>query len=196
MFGMETDNEAQRVDILFREKEILRVLLLYHDKNFVRGGRDVNLLQFCKEELDGLVFENSVFESLKNEIFKVYESGSPLKIDHFLNHKDEAISHLVNELLNISHELRPSWGKHLSFKMDFNTKLRSAIQSMLFFYKFKKLNKLIVQTQLKIGEVVGNEELTHKWLNIYLNLVQARNKVASEIGFSGAVIEALNPNDQ
>lgn len=191
----------EKLDLVFQEKELLRILLSYFGQSFVEEqegplededgnplmGEEVELVSFFKIELESLNFENQVFDQLKEELFTIHAEEREFNINTYLNHSDPAICALVAELLSIQHEISPNWRKHGAFVLDFDADLGLAVKSAMYHYKYKKVNKLIEEAQEKIKAAETNEEEVDKWLSIYLHLMQMRRSIGDKLGTAGAI---------
>ena len=191
----------EKLDLVYQEKELLRILLNYFGQSFVEEeegpledaegnpimGEEVELVEFFQVELEALNFENQVFDQLKEELFRIYANEEAFDINIYLNHADPAICALVAELLSMQHEISPNWRKHGAFVLDFDADLGLAVKSAMYHYKYKKVNKLIGEAQEKIKVAESNEEEVDKWLSIYLHLTQMRRSLGDKLGTAGAI---------
>ncbi len=200
----------EKLDLANQEKELLRILVNYHDQSFIEGsgptinllpegstpipseekdeGDKVFLIDFFQVELEGLEFENQVFDQLKNEIIDKYAEEETLNIHHYLQHSDPAIRNLVSGLLTPTHEISPNWKKHDALVWDLDADLERSVKNAMYHYKYKKVQLLIIETQRALKSVPeGQEEKENELLEIYMHLLQLKKNIGKKLGASGAL---------
>lgn len=194
----------EQLELASQEKELLRVLLNHFDKTFeevdalngpledAQGNptelEETALVEFFEVELEGLQFENQVFEQLKNELFARFQEGQSLNIHRYLNHEDVAISRLVAELLTFPYEISPHWRRHGAFVLDLDENLERTVKSAMYHYKNKKLQRLIREAQDRIRELSAHDspELD-TFLQAYQNLLNMAKTLNKKLGLEGAI---------
>ena len=190
-----------KLELANQEKELLRILINHFDKRFkdANGGpledkdgnpieyEEIDLLEFYIVELEGLTFENQVYDQLKEELFEKYAHNEQLNLHYYLNHEDSAISRLVSDLLTFTYEISPHWRRHGAFVLDLDENIERVVKGAMFHYKSKKVHKLISEAQQKIQEA-DNPEASDQYLEMYLHLLEMRKKISQQLGTEGAII--------
>ncbi|MEM9937137.1 MAG: DNA primase, partial [Bacteroidota bacterium] len=196
----------EKLELASQEKELLRILVNYHDQSFGEGegailktstGEEVGgneeaeripMVDFFKVELQGLAFENQVFEQLKNEIFDLYTRSEKLNIHHYLNHPDKAIGRLVSDLLSDTYEMSPNWKKYDALVSDMDANLERTVKDAMYHYKYRKIDRLITENRMRLqkAEEEKSEEMD-LLLETYMHLVGMKRAIGQRIGTEGAV---------
>lgn len=174
----------ETLELARQEKELLRVLINHHDKNFElkEAGEieQVQLVDFFMDELEGLDFENTVYERLKQEVFEAYREGKPFKVRHYLSHEDDAITHLVTDLLTIEHTPSELWKSRGVNVPPLDANLSLAVQSAMYHYQRRKVKKLLEELREKMKEMTDENEDEFFEMLLYLN--NLRKEVTEKLG--------------
>jgi DNA primase len=146
----------------FQEQEIVRLMLLFSDKEIALGTTEEDMQQvpvksFMKAELeqDGFKFENELFANIF-AAFDVTEMDNQSNLNFFLNHENPEIRNKVGELITERHELSAGWQAHgiLVPEKDFDVK-RSVVDS-IYHLKKKCILKMIVDKDFEIKTAFEN----------------------------------------
>ncbi len=174
----------ETLELARQEKELLRVLINHHDKNFdlKEAGEieQVQLVDFFMDELEGLDFENTVYERLKQEVFEAYREGKSFKVRHYLSHEDDAITHLVTDLLTIEHTPSELWKSRGVNVPPLDANLSLAVQSAMYHYQRRKVKKLLEELREKMKEMTDENEDEFFEMLLYLN--NLRKEVTEKLG--------------
>ena len=189
----------ERLDLATQEKELLRILLNHHDKFFkvkteIEGQiepleEEVPVTLFFISELEGMNFDNPLYEAIKEEIFTKYKENHPFNINLFINFSEPQISNLVTELLTHTHVLSENWLKYDMLTPGLDNDLRLAVQDSIVYYKYYKILKLLqeVKESLKTASADIEDELFETFA--YLT------KIKNEIEAQKEIVGAIKPDD-
>ncbi|MDX2248949.1 MAG: DNA primase [Bacteroidia bacterium] len=192
----------EQLPLASQEKELLRVIVNYHDKNFstYEGARETPdgtpieieefpLLAYLMAELEGLTFENQTYEDLKNQMFSEYTTLGSVNIQRYLNHDDDALRKTVSDLMISPYEISPGWKKHGAFVIDLDDDIRRTVESSVYHYKSRKVEHLLTECkdQLKAAEAEGNAAESDRLLEFYMYLLDMRKTIHKKLGTEGAI---------
>ncbi|MEM7656342.1 MAG: toprim domain-containing protein, partial [Bacteroidota bacterium] len=194
----------EQLELVRQERELLRVMVNYHEKTLNDAPADapleddqgepityeqIPLMEIFQAELEGLTFENQVFEQLKQEIFTAFDETGKVDINRWLNHEQDDLRRLVSELLISPHEISPNWRRHGAYVLDLDSNLRKTVEGPLFHYQHRKVEQLLQQCQdeLKAAQLAENEEKEEELMESYLYLIRMRQQIHQKIGTEGAV---------
>ncbi len=119
--------EVDPLDISEHEKQVVRLLLLYGNRqitipeiiedefgNEVEEEREEYVARFILQNLesDGIRFENAVYNRFVDEINRLAESGQIPDEQFFVNHPDEKLSAEAISLMATPYELSDNWEKN------------------------------------------------------------------------------------
>ncbi|GAB4403735.1 MAG: DNA primase [Bacteroidia bacterium] len=187
-----------------QEREILRVLLNYHDKtlddappNAPHEDADGNpivypqipLLPLFEEELEGLAFDHPDHERLRQHIFTTYQQQGRVDVQALLDHPDLLLRKLVADLLMPAHDISPNWRKHGAYVTDLDADLMRAAEEPLYHYKSRKLDQLLLQCreQIKAAQAAGDEAALDRLLDSNVYLTRMRRELHQRLGLEGAI---------
>lgn len=194
----------KQLKLAHQERELLRVLINYPDKSIPDMAEDdsledeegnpieyeqIPLIEIFLVELEGLVFENQIYEQLKQEIFQEFEEKGSVDINRWLNHEKDDLRKIVSELMISTHEISPNWRKHGAFVLDLDENIRRTVEGPLFHYKNRKVEQLLSECQasLKAAQEAEKFEEVEELLESYVYLTNLRKKIFEKIGTEGAV---------
>jgi DNA primase len=190
----------EQLELVQQEKELLRVILSHHDKQFAAetgpsedaAGQPIryperSLMEFMMTELEGLVFENQVFEQLKNELFAEYAAHQSLRVAPYLSHADAGLSNLVAGLLTTP-DISPLW-KKMREAVDYDGDLRRVVMGAVFHYKARKVEVLLRDCRAKLQAASAAKDGAEEdlWLETFQYLMQLRRELHQKLGVEGAV---------
>ncbi|RMG27289.1 MAG: DNA primase [Bacteroidetes bacterium] len=192
----------EQMELASQEKELIRVLANYPDQSFVEGGKPledeagnpieqelVPLIEFFMVELEGLQMENQLYEQLKQAIFEDYQQQGYVRVNKYLEHPNQDIRKIVAELLIPVHEISPNWRQHGAFDLDLDGDLERSVKSPMYHYKFRKVEKLLMENQQQLKEAEKNGDLSaaDELFSIYVHLKQIHKQIGDKLGTQGAI---------
>ena len=192
-----------RLSLDHQEREILRVLVNYHDQEIADAEygapvedaegnpityEQIPLVEFFLDELEELPFENPQYEQLKQALFQAYEAGG-IQIPHFLHHDQAAIRRLVSDLLLPQHEISPNWRKHGAYVLDLDANLKRTVEAPLMHYKSRKIDALLQQCrdEIKAAQASQDHEALDRLLETNMYLTRMRREIHAKLGTEGAI---------
>jgi DNA primase len=177
----------ETLELVKQEQELLRILLNYHDKSFnliedddLEEVESMRLIDFFMDELEGLPFENTVYEMLKEEIFEVYRKGKTVQLHQYLSHPDPEITSLTAELLSIAEAPSENWRKRGVMVPPIDHDLARTVRSAMYHYQRRKVGKLL--DELKDKMKVMKEEEENELFEMFIYLTNMRKEVAEKLG--------------
>ncbi len=188
-----TNQELKKRDAEFQERDIIRILMLYSEKNIhfdvwdeaeekVIDQEEVNVVDFIVTEIleDEITFQNDLFRLVFEEFASMLEEEKIPTEQHFINHPNPEVSLLAVNFFAQPHIVSERWKEHNVVTLLEEDKLKQSILSSLNVLKLRKLEEMINQTrdQLKNAEEDQLMELMEK-LNRQLAV---RKLLAKEIG--------------
>ena len=93
---------------LVSEKEILRILLEYGDREI---SENVRTAEYIVNELEDISMEDAMHQKVYDEIAEQIRNGSEFSSRQLLSHEDEAIVQFVIDITSSPHELSDNWFK-------------------------------------------------------------------------------------
>lgn len=189
----------ERLDTAAQEKELLRILLNHHDRFFKvileseeaaePVTEEVPVTLFFISELEGMPFDNPLYEIIKEEIFQHYSSGIPFNINRFINQSEAQISNLISELLTHTHALSENWLKYDMLTPSLDHDLQVAVQDSVLYYKYSRILKLLQETKEKLKTAPLEEQDSLFESFVYLT------KIKNEIETQKEIVGAVKPDD-
>jgi len=152
----------------FQERDIIRLLLLYGDKEIIfeeinedkqKIDVPVKVANFIVKDIksDEIYFQNATYQLIFNEYESAIEKDFIPDEQYFINHADEKISQLTIELISTPYELSPNWLKKRIFVKTEKDRLKLLVVSSVLSFKAKKVDKMIIDNQKEIQKA-GNDE--------------------------------------
>lgn len=181
----------ERLDLAAQEKELLRVLVNHYDKTCekivmgVEEKQQIALISFYKESLSGLLFENPLYESIKNDIFERSETTTGFNLNHYINQSDAQVCNLISELLTPTHSLSEHWKDYDMMTPSMDENLTLAMEDAVLYYKYNKVDKLIRETKEKL-KISQDAEEEHQLLEMFLYLRQMQSEIEKLKAIEGA----------
>lgn len=186
----------EQLELANQERELLRILINHFDKSFVEEEVDpdseeeveeIPLVEFFMIELEGLNFENQIYEQLKAEMFDAFDAGQALSLHQYLNHPDPAICKLVTDLLTLP-EISPNWRKYDHHVLDMDERIGMAVKGAMYHYKFKKVSKMEIEARQQLRDAANLDEAEgDRLFDVYRHLMTLRIAIGQKIGSAGAI---------
>lgn len=188
-----TDQGLKKRDAEFQERDIIRILMLYSQKEIefnvwdeaeeeVIDKETVNVVDFVITEIveNEITFENELFKLIFDEFSKMLAEEKIPTEQHFINHHNPEVSSLAVNFFAQPYIISEGWKVHNVVTVMEEDKLKQCVLSSLNILKLRKLEKMINDTR----ELMKNAEedqllpLMEK-LNRQLSI---RRLLAKEIG--------------
>ena len=185
----------EQLELANQERELLRILVNHHDKQFVEEEmegeaaetqEEIPLMEFFMVELEGLQFENQVYERLKAEMFEAFDEGRAFNLNQYLNHEDPAICRLVTDLMTLP-EISPNWRKHDHQVLDMDERIGRTVKGAMYHYKFKKVSKMEQEVRQQLREAGSDETESDRLFELYRHLMALRIAIGKKFGSAGAI---------
>ena len=204
----QTNNQPAQIPIdtdIFehQEKEIIRLLLLYGDREIVFQMEDpeddreskrlidmkykvadyitANLNDDLNAEGLPLIFNNPVFNQIFNEFLAFAQNPAVLNNSYFVNHHDEKIRNTAIDILTTPYTLSKNW--QLLHKIEViqeSDKLRETIKKSVLSIKLKRVDSNIAHIFDKLKLSANSEDVDNCMKRLY-ELKNIRNNIASEL---------------
>ncbi len=191
--GQPADVEAVSVKIdstgmiQFQERETIRLLLNYADKNLTATDEQEvqSLGQFMLHELEDVEFTNPVLKS----IFMDFKNGLNENIihttDYFLQHGTDAVRRMVAELSTHRYDTSTHWGDkfHIYIPKE-NELLDKMAYTNVLRLKFRIVQKMMEDNLQELKRVEGQGDLDklEECLTMQVGLKQAERDLAGILG--------------
>jgi DNA primase len=141
------------------ERDIVRLLLNYGDKDVIKVTNDKNreeIISVAKYivneiESDELEFNDPVLKRIFNEIHQIISDGKQIDEKHFLFHPDNSIAGISVDLLATTYQLSKIWEKHETYVETEDMKLQEIVTETVNAFKNRKVVSLIKETQQQLS---------------------------------------------
>ena len=120
------------------EKEIIRLLLNYGNKNMKEEDQKISIASFIIQELevDNISFENEQYQSILGEISAHVKEDGEINLNYFTLHQNPSISKLAIDLISKKHSLSENWkSRHQILTGSEEDKFRKAVESSIYALK-------------------------------------------------------------
>lgn len=166
-----------------QEQDIIRVLLEHADKEM---DTEESVGFFILSELVDVPFRNTIFDKVIKYYINAYEQHKPFEeINNITHIEDEEVKKVLINIQSMHYELSPNWlDKHEIIVKESNRTYKTDVHSVLNRYKYLKLMETIkhVDEKIKLAEEEKEEEALYAAFLKKIQLLDARNKLAKEIG--------------
>lgn len=177
----------------YAEKEIIRLLLTYGDREFQRainqedGKEDiVTVSDYIVREIigDNLNFDSRVTAKIFAEFRFYTDQGLIAGEKQFVKHEDPEISMLSADLLVISHELSTIWERSHTFVETPLMKMNDTVSDAVLLFKGNKILKIQKELRLLIEDAVklNDVEKVGKLQKRHLELSKALREISMKLG--------------
>ena len=163
------------------EKEIIRLLLNYGNKNMKEEDQKISIASFIIQELevDNISFENEQYQSILGEISAHVKEDGEINLNYFTLHQNPSISKLAIDLISKKHSLSENWkSRHQILTGSEEDKFRKAVESSIYALKLKHLDTKLGDIQLQLKENPDDERFT----KAYAKYLQTRRQIAEKLG--------------
>lgn len=192
-FTRRTNQELKKRDADFQERDIIRILMLYGQKDIhfdvwddeeekVVDTEEVNVVDFVVTEIleDELDFENPLFKKVFDEFASMLAQEKIPTEQHFINHPNPEISSLAVNFFAQPHTVSERWKEHNVFVQTEADKLKQSILSSISVLKLRKLEKMISETRDLMKK--AEEEQMLQLMETLNRQLAVRKVLAKEIG--------------
>lgn len=137
------------------EKEIIRLLLTYGDKDLFTTETDESqtVANYIVAEIknDDIVFANQLYQTMFDLISSFYNEGNPIEHKTFIHNENPEICKLTIDLLTPVYDLSKIWEKHDSFVTSEDLMLKEVVPKTIISYKYARIKKELseIEKQLK-----------------------------------------------
>jgi DNA primase len=180
------DTEAQ-------EKEIIRLLLNYGDREFripssehPKKESQTTVAQFIVNEIanDELEMSHPVFKQIFEEYQHHLIERKPIGQKYFIHHQDKSIRDTSADLLSISYDLSKIWRKHENYIESEEMKLREILPETLTAFKNKRIIMAIkeVQNRIKTAQETDHPEEIEGLQEQFMILSNLKKKLSRDLG--------------
>lgn len=155
-----------REDTEAQEKEIIRILLNYGDRELLivkeenEEEKNISVAEYIISEIrgDDLSMENNNYQLIFDEYTGLFEKGSPPGQKYFINHSNPEISSLSAQLLADEYDLSKIWKRHDNFVETEEMKLIELVPETVNSFKNKKVLKALADLQENLSQAEKNNK--------------------------------------
>jgi len=180
------DTEAQ-------EKEIIRLLLNYGNKDFrirstenARKEIQTTVAEFIINEVtnDELEMSNPLYKQIFEEYQHHIIEQKPIEQKYFINHEDRGIRNISADLLSISYDLSKIWKKHENYIESEEMKLKEILPETLIAFKNKRIVMAIkdVQNSIKTAQETKQFEEIEELQERFMILSYLKKQLSKDLG--------------
>ena len=174
--------------VQYQERETIRLLLNYADKNLVSEQVDQTnqkLSDFLVHELEDVEFTNVVFREIYEKFKEGLSKGEPMNSDYFITKGSNAIKSMVTDLITSRYETSKHWNDkfHIYFPKEPEILNQLAYTNVLRL-KFRVVQKMMEDNlqELKKLEPGGDLDKIGDCLGVQAGLKQAELELADLLG--------------
>lgn len=163
----------------FQEREIIRLLLCYADYPV---EKDEVFGQYLWKELQGLHFENSIFQEIFEIFIRNLFEGKILSYHDFLQIENHEIRQTVVDLVAEKYTLSDKWFEKGGVRVPTkDEKLHKVAYEAIMHMKWKVIQRMIQENQKHLKDASTDEEQNH-FLQIHAELKNIEREIASLLG--------------
>jgi DNA primase len=166
---IEEKKEHAIADAEHQERDIIRLLINYGDKNILIDSEDeqgetiqveVSAAYLLIHELqhDNIVLENLLYNSVYNEFVQHLEKNVVPDTNFFISHENDAICSLTIDLISSPYSLA-NWEQHSIYTIKEEDILKRSLYNAIYALKSRKLEIMIYDIQKRLKEKPPEEEL-------------------------------------
>lgn len=154
-----------------QERDIIRLLLNYGNKNVVVDGEETDeknqpvqieipLAALAIHELqhDNIVFENALYHSIYKEFVQHLDNEKVPDYNYFISHENTAISYLTVDLISSPYFLS-NWEQHSIYTTMEEDVLKKSLYHAVYALKSRRLEMMIHDIQKRLKENPPDEEM-------------------------------------
>jgi DNA primase len=166
----------------YNERELIRLLLTYHDLDLFRlkgddgHERNVTVAEFIFAELekDDLEFTHPVYKTIYQEIKKTTSDDEGMSQKHFTYHPDELISTTSANLLTEAYDLSKIWRRKENYVETEDMKLKEVVPETVLSFKSRIVHSMLEETLHRM-KVAQESEKIDDLMDIQHRIVMLNN---------------------
>lgn len=164
-----------------QERELIRLILNYYDRELSIEEETYPLLGFLELELGEMEFESKTLENFRKAIFKEYSEKQGINLNFFLNHEDRDIAGTASMLVTIPYEISENWEKFGIKTQSIDEDLEESVFSALMHFKMHRVMALLEENRKEL-QAAKEEEQIDALLRINIHLEGLRRDICRELG--------------
>jgi len=171
------------------EREIIRVLLHYAEKELYPGNEDkekITVAGYVTKQLlkDDLLLKHPVYSRIFNEYLKALSEDRELESKYFINHNDAAICKVAADLLTENNRLSKLWTRYDSKVETEDMILKKIVPKAIneFKYKYTKLLIKEITNKMMAAQEENNTELLNDLMQQIILLDKVKNQLSNDLG--------------
>ncbi len=193
LISRRTDQTPKKRDAEFQERDIVRILMLFGDRNIhfdvwdeaeekVVDQEEVNVVDYVVTEIieDDITFDHPLFNLIFDEFKRMLVEKQLPTEQHFINHPNQEISSLAVNFFAQPHTVSERWKEHNIIVTREEDVLKRSIMSSISVLKLRKLEKMINDTrdQMKKAE----DDQLHQLMETLNRQLGVRKVLAKQVG--------------
>ena len=171
------------------EKEVIRLLLLYADEQFVTDTETESTISVAdylisEFEQDELEFHHPVYALIYAEIISLRKQNEKITEQYFIKHPDELISKTVIDLITSAYDLSKIWKRYENYYETEEMRLKEIVPEAMLALKNEKVLKLIRETEedLRYAQEQNNEDRMQSLQVKFIVLNTLKISLSKELG--------------
>lgn len=164
----------------FQERETIRLLLNYADKNL----EEQKLSDFLFHELEDVTFSNPILSEIYEAFKAGWQKGVLRDSFYFLEHGSEEIKKIVTDLITTRYSASQNWSKFLIYPSREEEKLDEMSYTNVLRLKLRIIQQLLEVNKNKIREAEknGNGAEVDNLITTQIGLDEAKRELADLLG--------------
>lgn len=168
--AVEIKPSASIIDAAPQEHDIIRILLNYGRQEVQVEGEDeqgnavdvpITVVELIIHELsqDGILFEDTTYNTIYSEYVQSVENGTVLDEMHFINHPDKKVRDVTIDILSFPYSISEKWEEHGIFTNMEVGMLKKTVLSSVYSLKVKKLElmRTSIHEEIKASHETGKD---------------------------------------
>jgi DNA primase len=188
---IEERRENSIADAEHQERDIIRLLINYGDKNISIESEDENgeatemevsvaYLLIHELQHDNIAIENILYNTIYNEFVQHLEKGAVPDTNYFITHENSAVSALTIDLIASPYMLS-NWEQHSIYITKEEDILKRSVYNAIYALKSRKLEIMMGDIQKRLKENPGDEEML-TLMQTHHSLVEAKKVFNALLG--------------
>lgn len=185
---------SDELSIYFQEKDLIRLLLSYGERNFAisitnEDGHEelheISLAEYliANLEQDELELETPVYQQIYKEYVELIATENIPEVQTFTLHPDTSISTTSSELVITPYTMSQNWTvRHMIYPETEEMQLKKAAKDCVFRLKLRKIQLLIKSLQDEIALLDHNDEKLDALLREKIMLDKVKSEISKYFG--------------